>query len=320
MQVSEGPIGFVGIGNMGAPMVRCLAAAGFDVVVFDQDHARAEALTQEAKVTSAESLHALANRCPVIITMVPNSKIVARVALGTGDPTSTATPADDAEHGGDALVSGAKPGTLLIDMSSSYPPDTIALGSALQARDIALIDAPVSGGVARAVTGTLAIMCGGDASLIDRFEPVLAAMGTVHRTGALGSGHATKALNNFLSAATLVATCEAVLIAERLGLDPEMFTTVVNSSSGRSNSTQVKALPYLFPRRFDSGFALELLEKDVGMAASLAKDLGLDAKQLESTLGTLEQAMETTGARDDPAIDHTAVMAHIERRSGGRKT
>ena len=296
-------IGFIGLGNMGAPMVRCLARAGHCVLAYDVRAGVAAALAAEpantGKVTAADSLAAVGAAAQIVITMLPDSKIVRAAVLG-----------DKTKPG---LAASMQRGGVIVDMSSSYPLDTRALADALAPQGLQVIDAPVSGGVGKAVTGTLAIMAGGEAALLDTVAPVLAAMGTVHRTGALGSGHAIKALNNYVSAAGLIATCEALLVAEKFGLDAQTVTDVLNASTGRNNTTENKAAKYLIPRSFTSGFALALMEKDVGMARSLAKDLGLDAEALAFVSGYLGRVSAALG-KD---ADHTAVMGYVEGGEAG---
>ena len=282
-------IGFIGIGNMGAPMVRCLVKAGQRVTVYDTDAARASALAAEnSAITVASSLPDLAQQSTIIVTMLPDSKVVRKVVLGD-----------------DGLTAGMSRGGIVVDMSSSYAPDTIALGAELIARGIGLVDAPVSGGVGKAITGTLAIMTGGEAAAIERVAPVLSAMGTVHHAGKLGAGHALKALNNYVSAAGLIATCEALVAAHAFGLDPTVAIRIINASTGRNNTTEAKADRYLIPQRYDSGFALALLSKDVGMAHAIARDLGLAAEEMAFVDDYLKRAAAKLG----PTADHTAVMA-----------
>ncbi len=290
-------IGFVGLGNMGAPMACCLAKAGYGVMLHDLRRSAVEALAKEDdRFDIVEHGAALGQACAVVITMLPDSQAVHQAVLGNDDRSGFA---------------GALPqGALVIDMSSSAPLATRALGEALQAMDVGLIDAPVSGGVQRARDGSLTIMVGGEAALLDRAEPILSAMGRVIRTGPLGSGHAMKALNNFVSAAGLLAVCEALIVAERFGLDPRVMNDVLKASTGRNNTTDNKVERYLLPRAFDSGFALELMRKDVGMAASLAEEIGLDAPWLGACGALLDAATQAleTGA------DHTAAFAYLERR------
>jgi 3-hydroxyisobutyrate dehydrogenase len=292
---SRDRIGFAGIGNMGAPMVRCLAKAGFAVTIFD---VRREVLAPFAAATGevslASSLFEVGAASDIAITMLPDSQAVRAAVLG-----ASSTP---------GLIEGLKSGALVIDMSSSYPLDTLELAKRLAERGLCLVDAPVSGGVPKAITGTLAIMAGGDDQLIDRAVPVLKAMGSVHRTGPLGSGHAMKVLNNYVSAAGLIATCEALLIGQKFGLDGVIMTRVLNASTGRNNTTENKAERYLLPRTFNSGFALALMEKDVGLARSLAEELGIVATELEFVARLLARANGTLA----PGADHTAIYAFLE--------
>jgi 3-hydroxyisobutyrate dehydrogenase len=291
------PIGFVGIGNMGAPMVRCLAKAGFHVCIYDVDiKATAAFGTETGTVSIAPDLPSLGAACDVVITMLPNSKIVrAAVIGGKTSPGIAAT-----------LGNGAT----IIDMSSSYPLDTQKLGADLAKSGINLIDAPVSGGVPKAVSGTLAIMTGGDGEVINGVALLLSAMGTVHRTGVLGSGHAMKALNNYVSSAGLIATAEALLIGQKFGLDGAVMTQVLNASTGRNNTTENKAERYMLNGAFDSGFALALMAKDVSMAQKLAEALKLNASELEFVSTYLTTALKALG----PDADHTAVYAFAERK------
>jgi 3-hydroxyisobutyrate dehydrogenase len=291
------PIGFVGIGNMGAPMVRCLAKAGFHVCIYDVNTSATAAFgTEVGTVSIAPDLPSLGAACDVVITMLPNSKIVRAAAIG-----SKANP---------GFAGTLSEGSIVIDMSSSYPLDTQKLGADLAKSGITLIDAPVSGGVPKAVSGTLAIMTGGDGTVIGRATPVLSAMGTVHRTGALGSGHAMKALNNYVSSAGLIATAEALIIGQKFGLDGAVMTKVLNASTGRNNTTENKAERYMLNGAFNSGFALALMEKDVGMAQQLAEALKLNAVELEFVSGYLTKALKSLG----PDADHTAVYAFAEKK------
>jgi 3-hydroxyisobutyrate dehydrogenase len=284
-------VGFVGIGNMGAPMVRCLAKAGFSLLIHDT---RAEATAQFSdgapNIRVAANAAEIGAQCGIVITMLPDSKVVRAAVLGDG---------------GFAAIMPS--GGLVIDMSSSFPLETQKLGEELSARGIGLIDAPVSGGVPKAVAGTLAIMAGGDAALIDRAEPVLRAMGQIHRTGPLGSGHAMKALNNYVSAAGLIAACEALVIGQKFGLDGSVITQVLNASTGRNNTTENKVERYMLNERYDSGFALALMEKDVGMAQALAERLSIPAEELELVGGILTKALAELGQ----GADHTAIYQYV---------
>ena len=156
-------------------------------------------------------------------------------------------------------------GCVVIDMTSGVPAVTRSLAERLAAAGVAMIDAPVSGGVARARSGELAIMIGGSDEDVERAEPVLQAMGTsLHRCGGVGAGQATKALNNLVSAAGFLISVEALLIGQQFGLDPEALVNVLNASSGMNNTTKSKIIPFVLSRRFDSGFGLDLMVKTWG--------------------------------------------------------
>lgn len=291
-------IGLVGVGNMGGPMARCLVKAEHPVMLYDTRPEVTGPLAAESNMfTVAPDLVTLGQECRTVITMLPDSKVVRLATFGA--------------DGKGGLAAKAKKGGVVIDMSSSYPIDTQKLGEELAAKGIALVDAPVSGGVPKAVTGQLAIMAGGKQEDIDRVESILKAMGTVHRTGPLGSGHAMKALNNYVSAAGLVATAEALVVGQRFGLDGAVMTKVLNASTGKNNTTENKAERYMLNRAFNSGFALALMDKDVGMAARLAKELGIDAAELGFVSELLGRVLKELG----PAADHTAVYDFAERKA-----
>ena len=286
------PVGFIGLGNMGTPMVRCLEKAGFSLVVHDLRENLVSALDGSSPaITAGGSAADLGRICRTVITMLPDAAIVRDAAAGPGGLTETMAP-----------------GGTVIDMSSSAPLSTKALGETLKKHGITLVDAPVSGGVPRAVDATLTIMAGGEAAHIGPVEPILAAMGTVYRTGPLGSGHAMKALNNYVSAAGLLAVCEALHVAGEFGLDPTILNDVLNVSTGRNNTTERKVERHILNRTFDSGFSLDLMSKDVGMAKDLARELGLGAPWLEGCAGLLSDAGDTLG----PGTDHTAVFGYLE--------
>lgn len=283
-------IGFVGIGRMGAPMAECLVKAGWPVQVYDL---RAEVLVPfegRAGVTVASSLAAAAEGAELVITMLPDGEAVRAAVTGKA-----------------GLAAAMTGGAVLADMSTSYPLQTTKLAEDLAGTGVALVDAPVSGGVWRAELGKLTIMAGGDGAALDRIEPALSAMGTVYRTGKLGSGHAMKVLNNYLSASGLAAACEAVLIGRRFGLDPDLMADVFNVSTGRNNATEVKLKQHVNSGRYASGFALELMAKDLRMAAALARDLEADAPGLGACAALYEKALEELGA----GADHTEVMRVI---------
>lgn len=292
-------IGFIGLGMMGLPMSLNLLRAGYEVTGFDASE-QALAAFAEKGGTAARSAKDAARSAQILITMLPNSTIVWDALLGAG-----------------GAASGLAPGSLVIDMSSSAPQRTVELGKVLAGQGVRLIDAPVSGLVVRATDGTLAIMVGGDKADIERARPVLSVMGrAITETGPLGSGHAMKALNNYVSASGFVAACEALIVGERFGLDRAVMVDVLNLSSGRNNSTETKIKPHVLSGAFQSGFALSLMAKDNRTAADLAEGLGLRADEIRASAELWEEAAEALGR----GADHTEVYKHLAmrvRRSGG---
>jgi 3-hydroxyisobutyrate dehydrogenase len=289
-------VGVIGIGNMGAPMAANLARAGFSVLVFDIDAARARRVADEIGARGAEHLAGLGRDVDAIVTMLPTGRDVSHVLI-------------EADNG--ALVSSLKPGSLVIDMSSSDPVGTRDLGATLAARGLSLIDAPVSGGVPRAKDGTLAIMIGGDAVAIARARPVLAALGNrLFEVGALGCGHAMKALNNFLAATGFAAASEAMRVGRKFGLDPATMIDVVNVSTGRNFSTESTIKQQVITGHFASGFALGLLAKDVKIAADLADAIGIDAPLGRLVCDLWAEARDDIGGDQD----HTRAVEAWERK------
>ena len=291
-------IGLVGLGQMGAPMARNLARAGFRLLVADASAETVRRFAADIPCDTPPDLKSLGAACRVVITMLPDGAIVRRVALGAG---------------GDCLAAGLARGAVLIDMSSSSPVGTRELGKDLEARGITLIDAPVSGGVRKAIDGTLSIMAGGDPTVIEAVRPVLAAMGkNVFATGPLGAGHAMKALNNYLSAVGFAAAAEAVLAGTRFGLDPETIVAILNASTGRNNSTENKFLQFVLPRTFDAGFTVGLMVKDLRIALEVAQATRMPAPLAEACLEEWAAVERELGA----AADHTAAVKHWERLAG----
>ena len=195
-------------------------------------------------------------------------------------------------------------------MRTSSPPGTIALGTELAKRGIHMIDAPVSGGVPRAISGELTIMVGGNPADIDRCEPILKAMGqTIFRTGKLGTAQAMKALNNLCSAAGLLIAAEAVRTGRCFGLDPELMVDILNASTGQNNSTLRKFKPFVLPKKYESGFGLDLMVKDLSAALDLAASEGLETPFSKCCVELWKEAQKSLG----PGQDHTAIDLWLER-------
>lgn len=281
--VPPAKVAVIGLGNMGQPMAACLSRTGYKVTGFDSSTEARSRFGAAGGVAGASVAEALAGAA-VVITLLPDGKIV-RAAIEGMKPHLT-------------------PGTVIIDMSSSAPVGTKTLGEELIAAGFEFIDAPVSGGVKRAIDGTLAIMAGGDNRTIDRAEPVLQAMGkSVFRTGPLGSGHAAKALNNYVSAAGLAAAAEAVAIAERFGIDPNTLVDVLNASTGRNNSTENKLKQFVISGKFNSGFSLALMAKDIRTADELAHQLDVPAPLADEVAAQWDAALKMLGS----SADHTEI-------------
>lgn len=245
-------IGFIGLGMMGRPMAHRLCQMGHELVARDanpavlEDFASAHPGTRMGR--DADSFC----DCDWVITMLPNSDIVDLVVT--------------------ELATQLKPNACVIDMSSADPTRTRALAACLAEKGIELIDAPVSGGVKKAQSGTLAIMVGGTQALFLAARPLLEIMGqTITHVGSVGAGHALKALNNYVSAAALIATAEAIHVGAAFGIDRGVIVDVINASTGKNNTTENKAHQYMLNSAFNSGFSLSLQAKDVGIAAALGQ-------------------------------------------------
>lgn len=277
-------IGFVGLGNMGMPIVTRLLAAGYAVTGFDVAPEPRAALI-ELGGTAVGTLAEVAAGVDVLILMLPDSKIVGSVMSDAG------------------LIAALRRGLLVVDMGSSEPVKTRALAADLDALGVDLVDAPVSGGVTGAVGGTLTIMVGGAAATVARVTPVLEQLGTVRHAGAVGSGHAIKALNNLISATHLWITSEAMLAGQRFGLQPEAMLEIINGSSGRSGSSENKWPNFILPGTYDSGFGLRLMLKDMRTATALADQLGVPIELGDAAVERWAQAAEGLA----PTADHTEV-------------
>ena len=296
MPKSNLTVGFVGVGNMGWPMAACLVKAGFDVLVNDSRREAANNFAQTVGGMAPDTLKQLAAGADVIVTMLPTSVIVGHV-LGGGD---------------DNILAGMKPGAIIIEMSSGVPSVTQRLAEQVRALGGHMIDGPVSGGVPRAKTGELAIMVGGEAAIIDKAMPVLSAMGKVLRTGGIGSGQAMKALNNMVSTGGFLIGIEALLIGQRFGLDPAVMTDVLNAATGMNNSTVKKFHQFVLSRKFDAGFTMGLLAKDLSIAMQVGRETGT-AAPLSALVREMIVSAETQFGSN---ADHTEMAKWVERLVG----
>jgi 3-hydroxyisobutyrate dehydrogenase len=286
-------IAFAGIGNMGWPMAANLVKAGFDVTVCDVVPGRAASFASETGAKAAATPAEAAAGADCVVIIVPTSKQVGEAV--------------------EAMLPSLKPGMLVIDMTSGQPGRTREIAAMLEGHGVPMIDCPVSGGVPRAKSGQLAIMVGGPEAEIDRAEPVLKAMGTsVYRCGDIGAGQAMKALNNLVSAGGYLIGIEALLIGQRFGLDPTTMVDVLNASSGMNNSTQKKFKEYVLSRRFDAGFGLDLMVKDLSIALEVGRETTTPAPFSALCREMWLAAATTLG----PGVDHTAVAKMLEQMTG----
>ena len=276
-------IGFIGLGAMGSVMAPLIVKSGCNVLGYD---IKAK-IDKSSGVQQVEDINDF-NGLDVIIFMLPNGRIVSEMAIKL-------------------LEKNLK--SVFIDMSSSDPRETQELGKKLKNKGVKFLDAPVSGGVARAITGDLMIMAGGDDKLLEEVSDLLSVMGKVQFAGPLGSGHAIKALNNYVSAAGLISSFEALATARSFGIEPENFLKIINGATGKNNTTEVKLDKFVISEKFNSGFALDLMVKDVTIANSLIKDISSNKPLSNDVLSHLSEALRTLEGNPD----HTEVYKVIKK-------
>ena len=289
-------VAFIGVGNMGKPMAANIVKGGHEVTVLDSEPGLAARVAADIGATACARIGELP-QVDVIVTMLPDGKVVQSVALGK-----------------DGIATVAARGTVILDMSSSQPLITRETGAALLPMGITLIDAPVSGGVERAITGALTIMIGSDdPEALTRAKPVLSCVGsTFFEVGKLGSGHAAKALNNILGAGNYALMAEALIVAERYGIEPETLVDIVNVSTGQSFISTVVMKKFVVPQTYDTGFKVGLLAKDAGIAAELSANLGCDTPMMRLADQRWALARDTLGANED---NSKAILAWKKVRS-----
>ena len=282
-------VAFVGLGALGEPASRALHRAGFRLALFDRDAARVARLAAEYGVATDTPVA----QCALVVTALPDGDAVRAFALGA------------------PLARGA----LLVDMGSCDPEGTRALGALLAARGVAMVDAPVSGGVRGAREANLVFMVGGAPADRARARPLLQAMGRqVFELGPLGAGHALKCLNNYVAAAGYAAACEALLAGRRYGLEPQAMLDAINASSGRSYNTEGKFAQHVLTRTWGSGFSLGMMAKDLRIMRALAAHTQVPFTLGEACLSLWESAERAVGAD----ADHTEYVRPLEAAAGVR--
>ena len=285
-------IGFIGLGRMGQPMARRLVEAGFHVAGYDvREEAIAAARAHD--LVTLPSLAEVVRQADVIITMLPDGPAVERVVYG--------------ENG---LAAAARRGATLIEMTSSHPSVTRRVAADLGARGVGVLDAPVSGGVRGAEQGTLCVMVGGPAALLNSERTLLDHFGRIVHVGdAPGDGDVAKTINNLMSATTIWSAVEAVALARRAGLAPERMLEAVNRSTGRSYTTEHKVAQYMLPRRFTAGFTVAQYMKDLDICLDVAA--GLDVPMILGEM--VRQAWRAAAQSGLAEQDHTALITLVER-------
>jgi 3-hydroxyisobutyrate dehydrogenase len=292
--VTAETIGFIGIGIMGWPMAGHLVRAGYALSAYDSDATRRRAFAQEFGTPLPATPADLASSS-MILTMLPTGPIVRQVLTEGGEASLAAT---------------LRPGSVVLDTTSSEPAGTRALGEILARRGVSLVDACVSGAQTGAVGASLVFMLGADdEAAVERVTPVLSVLGKrIFRTGPLGSGNAMKALNNFVSGAGFIAVCEAMIVGRRFGLDPAVMMDVFNASTGRNFTTEV-SMHRIVNRTFDTNFQLALFTKDLKIAAEMGDSVGLPAPLTGLVHAKMTEARDAIGGDRD----HTLAFTHWER-------
>ena len=287
-------IGFIGLGIMGKPMAKNLLKAGYELVVYDVvPEAVADATA--AGAAAAESSADVAAQCDTIITMLPNSPHVREVVMGDG-----------------GILSAAKPGTIIVDMSSIAPLEAQAIFKACEEKGVKMIDAPVSGGEPKAIDGSLAIMVGGDKAVFDQVYDILMVMGaSAVLCGGIGAGNTTKVANQVIVALNIAAVSEAFLLAKKAGVDPELVFEAIKG--GLAGSTVMNAkIPKILAHDFGPGFKIELHIKDLTNALDTAHAVG---SPLPISALVLEM-MQTLRADGFGGDDHSAIARYYEKVAG----
>ena len=284
-------VGFIGLGIMGKPMSKNLLKAGYELVVFDFNKDAVKEVT-ECGAVSAASGREVAEQCGVVITMVPNSPHVRAAVLG--------------ENG---VADGAKPGTVLIDMSSIDPTESKDIGAELAKKGIDMLDAPVSGGEPKAIDGTLSVMVGGKKELFDKYYDMLMVMaGSVVYVGELGSGNVAKLANQIVVAVNIAAVSEALTFAKKAGTDPELVYQAIRGGLAGSTVMDAKAAMML-SRNFKPGFRIELHIKDLNNALNAAHAISSPVP-LTGQLMEIMQGLKADGYEKE---DHASIVKYYEK-------
>ena len=287
-------IGFIGLGIMGKPMVKNLLKAGHDVVVFDLNKASVEEMVSAGAVAGT-SASDVASKTPLVITMLPNSPYVKAVVMGE-----------------DGILSGAKEGTILIDMSSIASLASQEIEKACREKKVRMLDAPVSGGEPKAVDGTLAIMVGGEKALFEEVRDLLLVMGaTAVHCGSIGAGNTTKLANQIIVALNIAAVSEAFTLVKKAGVEPALVFDAIRGGLAGSTVMNAKA-PMMMDSNYKPGFKIDLHIKDLANAMDTGHGVG---SPLPLT-ALVREMMETLHADGFGGDDHSALARYYAKLSG----
>jgi 2-hydroxy-3-oxopropionate reductase len=284
-------IGFIGLGIMGKPMSRNLLKAGYQLVVLDRNRDAMKDLASDGATTAATPGE-VAEMADAVITMLPNSPDVKEVVLGE-----------------DGVIHGARPGRVLIDMSSIAPLVAREIGQRLAEKGVEMLDAPVSGGEPKAIDGTISVMVGGKKEVFEKYYPVMKAMaGSVVLTGDLGAGNITKLANQIIVALNIAAMSEALVLASKAGVAPDLVYQAIRGGLAGSTVLDAKA-PLVMDRKFNPGFRIRLHVKDLANVLETSHELGVPLP-LTAAVMEVMQALKADGMGD---LDHGALIRYYEK-------
>ena len=284
-------VGFIGLGIMGKPMSKNLLKAGYELVVMDRNKEVVAELAKAGAAT-ADTPRAVAEQCQYIVTMLPNSPHVEEVVLG--------------ENG---IIESAKPGTIIVDMSSIAPLASRKMAAELEKNGVEMLDAPVSGGEPKAIDGTISVMVGGKKEIFDKcYDLMMAMAASVVYTGSIGAGNTTKLANQIIVALNIAAMSEALVLATKAGVEPDLVYQAIRGGLAGSTVLDAKA-PLVMDRKFDPGFRIELHIKDLANVLDTAHEIGVP---LPLTAGVMEimQALKVDGKQ---GLDHGGLICHYEK-------
>ena len=294
MRVLAETIGFIGLGIMGKPMARNLLRAGYALVVHNRSRGAVDELAGEG-ASAVDSPREVAERSPVVITMLPDSPDVEAVVAGP-----------------EGVLAGARPGTVLIDMSTISPVVAQQLAEQAKAKGLTMLDAPVSGGDKGAIAGTLSIMVGGDAATFEKVRPLLATLGkTIVRVGESGAGQVVKACNQVGVALTIEAVSEALVLGSKAGVDPAKVLQVLGGGLAANRVIELRG-PTMLQHAFAPGFKARLHKKDLNIALAAGRAYGVPLP-VTALVDQLFQALLVDGKGE---LDHSALLTALEHLAG----